>query len=441
MPLPVADAAVQDGSCVDARRREHACRDSGARPRLADRHDRLAVLDAVCAARPEQAKRHVHASGDVPAVPLVLLTHVQNGHGSFAEEPLEIDELDRLRSLARRGDVGHVTGELEEADRLQTAGRALRLLAIAGVDDDALVRLEDESRARRERRPVDRHVDGARNVPCSVVVGRSHVEDGRAARFGKLAQVRRSADERAAIQRDDPRGRRRPRRRHRCGHADERVEIAVRERGVRPLLDADRRGVVGSHRCAAQRPGDVSGIHLVRVRQTRQSLQRVEEPLGAFTRIDRQVGPRRVADEQGVTREDEALVDDEGTVLRTVPRSVDDADRHAADAELAAVGERVERVLRVRERMHGDGDAVLERESAVSRYMVGVGVCLEHPDDPDAVGRGGLEVLPDRVRGVDNDCLACPCVADQIGGAAEIVVDELAEHHRAEATSGSGYLS
>ena len=72
---------------------------------------------------------------------------------------------------------------------------------------------------------------------------------------------------------------------------------------------------------------------------------------------------------------------------------------------------------------------MLERQAAVARDVVGVRVRLQHAHDADTLLLGRLEVRLDPVRGVDDDRLACPGVADQIGGAAKIVVDELAEHH------------
>jgi copper transport protein len=80
---------------------------------------------------------------------------------------------------------------------------------------------------------------------------------------------------------------------------------------------------------------------------------------------------------------------------------------------------------------------VLEREPAVPGDVIGVRVGLEHPNDADArlVSRG--EVLLDRVRRVDQEGLPLAGVADQVGGAAEIVVDELAEQHTRKLTLGA----
>jgi hypothetical protein len=60
---------------------------------------------------------------------------------------------------------------------------------------------------------------------------------------------------------------------------------------------------------------------------------------------------------------------------------------------------------------------------------------LEDTHDPDAGVFGRLEVLLDGVGGIDDERLAPTGVTDQIGGAAEIVVDELAEQHGREANT------
>ena len=61
--------------------------------------------------------------------------------------------------------------------------------------------------------------------------------------------------------------------------------------------------------------------------------------------------------------------------------------------------------------------------------MVGVCVGLEHAHDPDAVFRRLLEVVIDLVDGIDDDCNPGILVADQVGRAAQVVIDELAKQH------------
>jgi hypothetical protein len=77
--------------------------------------------------------------------------------------------------------------------------------------------------------------------------------------------------------------------------------------------------------------------------------------------------------------------------------------------------------------MHGQ--PVLEGEAAVPRDVVGVRVRLEHASDPHMELLSAFEVLLDRVRGIDDHGLTRGLVADQVGRAAEVVIDELRELH------------
>ena len=54
---------------------------------------------------------------------------------------------------------------------------------------------------------------------------------------------------------------------------------------------------------------------------------------------------------------------------------------------------------------------------------------LEHPDEPHLVALGGLEVLLDPEGRVDEHRLADRLVADEVGRAAVVLVDELPEDH------------
>ena len=89
--------------------------------------------------------------------------------------------------------------------------------------------------------------------------------------------------------------------------------------------------------------------------------------------------------------------------------------------------------------MHGQ--AVLEREAAVARDVVGMRVRLEHPDEPDAAPLGLREQRLDRVGRVDDDGDAVVLVADEVGRAAEVVVHELREDHAPNGSSRCRYLT
>ena len=65
----------------------------------------------------------------------------------------------------------------------------------------------------------------------------------------------------------------------------------------------------------------------------------------------------------------------------------------------------------------------------MSRDVVGMGVCLEHAHDPEVMLFGRLEVLLDRVGGIDDHRFARRLVADQVRPATEVLVDELPKKH------------
>jgi hypothetical protein len=92
----------------------------------------------------------------------------------------------------------------------------------------------------------------------------------------------------------------------------------------------------------------------------------------------------------------------------------------------------------------GDVDAhrkpVLEREAPVPGHVVGVRVRLEHAHELDLVPLRSVEVLLDRIGGIDDDRRTCVLVADEVGGAPEILVDELPEQHEGDASNSCGYI-
>ena len=107
------------------------------------------------------------------------------------------------------------------------------------------------------------------------------------------------------------------------------------------------------------------------------------------------------------------------------------AERHVADAQLVAVLERVVRELGVCGGVDAHREPVLEREAAVARDVVGVGVGLEHADDAHTQALGLVEDCLDRERRVDDDGLLGLLAADDVRRAAEVVVQHLREEHGA----------
>ena len=180
----------------------------------------------------------------------------------------------------------------------------------------------------------------------------------------------------------------------------------------------------------------MSGIHLDAVSELDEPSQRVEEPLGALARLDREVGPCGISDEERVAGEDDPrivaarpIADREAAMLWSVTWCVDAAQDDVAEPDLRSVGHRVVRVLGVGCRMDAHRDAVLEREPPVPGEVVGVRVRLDRADDADIALRGFFEILLDREGRIDHDRVTGTGIADEVGGAAERVVDELREDH------------
>ena len=154
----------------------------------------------------------------------------------------------------------------------------------------------------------------------------------------------------------------------------------------------------------------------------------MEEALCSLARGDREVRACHASDEERVPGQ-QRVAGQEATVLRPVPRGVQDPDPDAADPDLLAVLERLVRVLRLRRGMNADGKSVLEGEPAVAGQMVGMRVRLQHARGSQSCPLDLGEHRPDVVGRVDDDGLARLFVSDQVAGAAEVVVDELAQQH------------
>ena len=180
----------------------------------------------------------------------------------------------------------------------------------------------------------------------------------------------------------------------------------------------------------------MAGVHLDAVAELDEPAERVEETLGAFARLDREVWTRGVADEQRVAGEDDPrlrstrpVADCEAAVLRAMSWRVDAPKDDVAEGDLVAVLHRVVWVLRLGGRMDAHGGAVLEREPSVTREMIRVRVRLDRADDADFASLGLVEVLLDREGRIDDDGLAGTWIADEIRRTPERVVDELREDH------------
>ena len=165
-------------------------------------------------------------------------------------------------------------------------------------------------------------------------------------------------------------------------------------------------------------------------------MQRVIQALGAVARLDREVRPRGVTNEERVASEHEpglvctGPVDDrECAVLGPMPGRVQRPDDDVAEYDLRSVPERLVRERRFCLAVHAHRHALLEREPPVSGHVIRVRVRLERADEPHVPPLALLEILLDRVRGIDDDHDAGVLVADEIRSASEVVVDELLEEH------------
>jgi hypothetical protein len=185
----------------------------------------------------------------------------------------------------------------------------------------------------------------------------------------------------------------------------------------------------------------VARVHLDTVAEVDEPVQGAEELLGALRRLDREIGPRRVADEERVAREDEprlvaagAVEHREAAVLGPVTGRVDRAEDNVSQLDLRSVLEGLVREHGSRGRVDVDRDPVLEREPAVTGDVIRMGVRLEDADEPDTLALRLRQHGLDRIGRVDDDRDACVLVADEIRGAAQVVVQKLLEQHGATLT-------
>jgi hypothetical protein len=185
----------------------------------------------------------------------------------------------------------------------------------------------------------------------------------------------------------------------------------------------------------------MSGEDLDAVSQLDEPPQAVEEALGSLLCLDREIRPAGIADEQRVAREDEprlvaagAVDHREAAVLGPVTGRVDRAEDDVSQLDLCSVLERLVREHGLRGRVDTDSDAVLEREPAVARDVIRMRVRLEDADEPDTLAFRLRQHGLDRIGRVDDDRDACVLVADEIRGAAQVVVQKLLEQHGATLT-------
>ena len=242
--------------------------------------------------------------GDVARVALVLLADVDE-LGAVGEERRRARSTETSSSVSRAASE-HVAGDVEDADRAQTANRVGRLVRVRRDDDHRARRRGRTPPSSRSRVPETGTLSAPAWWPAAnASTGRTSRICAPSRRWSELVRLRLRRDERPAVQLDDPLHVRRARRRDAGRLRDEERDVVVRERGVEASLEADRRRRLRAHRLAAERPGDVTRVHLDAVAELDEPAERVEEALGALARLDREVGPRGVADEERVAGQDD----------------------------------------------------------------------------------------------------------------------------------------
>ncbi len=150
--------------------------------------------------------------------------------------------------------------------------------------------------------------------------------------------------------------------------------------------------------------------------------------------LDREVGPGHIAAEERVAAEERprlarGVADEEGGVLRPMAGRVERLQGKLAQLEPPAVGEGLVGVVDAGVLMNVDGRAGGGRESPVPGDVIGVVVGLEHVLDPHSVKAAEAQVGVDVPLRIDH--CGDPVVADQVGGATEVLVQNLPEQHGA----------
>ena len=306
------------------------------------------------------------------------------------------------------------SGSTTQAARVPTAARAIVTLIEPGTCSP--------SNSRGERPSIER---GARVHEFSHARGRVRLD------------LRRLREERPSVQLDHALEVRRLRGQVTRQLADEIAFVGQFRQAVVAALEPDRRaGLLAHPGTAAQGAADVAGPDLGEVVQRKQPAQRAEKRMRALLRLHRQIGTSEVADEERVAGDREpgfvaaaGVRDQEGHVLRAMARRGERRDPHVPEGDDVAVGERVVGVLDSRFGRHVDRGAGRLDQPSMAGDMVGVVVGLEDVANREAVLLGQLEVVGDVPLRIDHRRLSVR--RHDIGGAAEIVVEHLAEEHSA----------
>ena len=453
---PDADALADVDDVGEALALQDRGGEAAALAAAADRRDRPVARDLVEAPR-EVAVGDVEGAGDVLGRVLGGVADVEDQRRLRALGPrrqlVGVDQLDPRHRPLLDPPGGHPA--LEEAahphaDGRQQLGRGALVAAGGGDDDDLGPLRHDPRHLGGEAGVVGGGAEGTGDVGfVELVVGAPVDHEGAACHpllelvWGHRRRRAEVVEEGAAVDRDD--------RRHVrwfVAEAADRVLDELRlvggpERPVVAPLEPDRRGVLEVEAgAAAERAAEVAGPELDLVVEGQQPLvQGAEDVRGPLARLDREVGPGDVADEQRVAAEQgpggavaAGVAEQEGGVLGPVAGGVDRLDREVADLQRPAVGERLVRVLGLGQLVDVDARPGRPRQAPVAGDVVGVVVGLQDVPDPDPVQPRQPPVGVDVPLRVDDDGDARFAVGDQIGSAAEVLVDDLPEEHGLKST-------
>ena len=401
----------------------------------------------------------VDRAGDVACVPLGVLAHVEDLHAVRAlVQLLDVEALDR--ATGSRSSRQLVMPPARKPPRLRDADRRGQPAAWRAssssrpIEDDLLLAVGDPGELRAEPGPQRGDADRAGDVRVVELELGADVDEQRAvaARLLDLARRQRvhvdaSTSERPAVER-----RRSPRSSAAAGRSPATAfstnasSSSISSIGLcarsKPIVEETFMSIPGPPHSEPPRcPGQTS--HVVGQRQqlarAASGRCRARPPL-----VDREVGPRDVADEQRVARQDRPRlvaapgVDErERRVLGAVAGRVQRADAHAAELELPAVVERLVLVVGRGVAVDVDGRAGGRREPPVAGHVVGVVVRLEDVLDPHADVAREAQVLVDLELRIDDRRDAAVLVPDEVRRAAEVVVGDLAEDHASRPRPGT----
>ena len=257
------------------------------------------------------------------------------------------------RAARSFGAVEHVAGDVAQPDRAQPARRGSASSSRSRVDgqwlDRPRARTRPSSRTTSPRRDVDRARAGGRAANASAARTSSTCGAERGDQSARLGGAPRNGPRFSSTIRSmfGGRGGRPP---GRLG--DELVTSSDVSSRVEAPLEADRRRRLRAHAAPQSEPATWPGKTSTPSASSSSRRRRVEQALGALARLDREIGPGRVADEQRVAGEDEpglvgatAVGDREAAVLRPVAGRVDARGSRRRRARSRAVLQRVVREL------------------------------------------------------------------------------------------------